>query len=495
MVLFGIGGGAAFVGVRKNVYADFDRDLRTKAGTVASLVELDDDNGIEFDFRGEFMPEFGAGERPEYFQMWVGSDVVQARSSSLGSKDLERPEPSWGTGECRPIVLPDGRPGRATLLRFIPRVDPDRVKGQLKIMVRRGADHVDATKPQLPPPEMMLVVAKGTETVRASLARFVVGFALGTGVLIGLSMHVIRRTVRSSLRPVGELAGAMAAIGARSLGRRHDPARIAELQPIVDTLNGLLMRLESAFERERRFTSSAAHELKNPIAELRTMAEVAQRWPSDPDVAATTFGELVELAKQMERTVSTLLSIARAESGLPVAGVSRPTAVAELVARIWAQLERRAAERFLAFERELEGALLLETDPVLLERILMNLLENAVEYSPPGGRIRVWHEGPPGRDVTLVVANTTNGDLDGESLQHFFEPFWRSNPTHESGGGHVGLGLSLVKALCEALGGRVSAEIVEHELRFSIDLPGAGGGVGRGGESDPRPLSRAPVLP
>jgi signal transduction histidine kinase len=264
----------------------------------------------------------------------------------------------------------------------------------------------------------------------------------------------------------------MRTIGARSLDRRLPPARTAELQPVVDTLNDLLTRLASAFERERRFTSAAAHELKNPIAELRTLAELAVRWPDDPEVAAATCAELVALAKQMERTVSTLLELARAESGLPRATEVRPTDVSGLVARAWERVATRAAERGLRFSAAVSAERVMHTDPILLDRIVSNLLDNAVEYAAPGGTIRVVANGAASA-LHLLVANTATGGVDGAALAHFFEPFWRAAPLHDGDRGHVGLGLPLVRAICEALGGRVAARLEDREVKLEVELPDA----------------------
>ena len=479
LVLLAVAGSATYLGVRRILYANLDRDLATRAQTVAALVELEN-GAIELDLPVEFMPEFGPGERPDYFELRLASGEVVARSRSLEGRELARTA-GWASGDRRPIVLPDGRPGRAVLLRFVP--EADRVRGGREggtpiFLVRPGGVLEAPVRADARPPELALVVAGGDEVVRASLRRLATGFALGSLALVALGLVLIRRTVHAALQPVGDLAGAMSAIGARSLGRRLDAPRTAELRPIAETLNGLLARLEAAFERERRFTSSAAHELRTPIAELRTLAELTERWPADPDVAAAAASELGELARQMERIVTTLLLLARAEAGLPVAGAARPTAVGDVLERVFGRLERRAGERDLDFDDELPPDIAAEVDPLLLERVLANLLENAVEYTPRGGRIRVRVEpvraGPEARFVGLVVANTTDGTLDDEALRHFFEPFWRSDPSHEDGTRHVGLGLPLVKTLAEAMGGRASAELAGRELRLRVDLPRAG---------------------
>lgn len=463
--------------MREILVTNLDRDLAARAHVLAALLEYDG-GAIEFDLPIEVMPEFGEVERPEYFQMWRagGNPLERSPSLVLARRDLDPPGAGWASGEGRPVALPDGRPGRATLLRFVPRVDPAGGEGAPTVLLVRPdgvATRVARAEPT-PPPEIELVVARGTEVVRSSLGRFIAGFVVGSLALFGAGLLLVRRAARSALRPVEDLARALSSIGAGSLERRLEPAATSELAPIVDTLNAALARLESAFERERRFNSSAAHELRTPIAELRTLAELGERWPSDPELAAAAFRDLGGLARQMERIVSALLQIARAESARDAgAAAGGPTPAREAAERVRAGLARRASERGLDLDVRVPENLSVDAEPVLLERVLANLLENAVEHSPPGGRVRVRAEARAGRSVRFTFANAAAPSIEARDLPRFFEPFWRADASHGDGPGHVGLGLTLVKALCESVGGEAAAELAHGEVVLRVDLPGA----------------------
>jgi two-component system sensor histidine kinase QseC len=263
------------------------------------------------------------------------------------------------------------------------------------------------------------------------------------------------------------VADQAAAIDASTLQTRFPAQEMPlELRPICERLNELLARLEQSFERERRFSADAAHELRTPIAELRSLAEVALKWPSGDGEAKTSFADTLAAARQMEGIVNGLLAITRCEAGKQRT-VREQVEVAKLVDELWQPFVDKARSKELSVTRDVPAEARLETDRALFGSILNNLLSNAVEYTPPKGSIRIRYHLQDNRWV-VTVANAV-GNLRAEDLPHLFQRFWRKD-TARSTPEHSGLGLSLARAFAETLGMTLRAELVtEQELALTLE--------------------------
>jgi two-component system sensor histidine kinase QseC len=299
-----------------------------------------------------------------------------------------------------------------------------------------------------------------------SLMLAAVGLSVGTALAVSL-------TVRRGLRPLEQLAAEADAVRADSLHHRFSTQGLpAELRPICGRLNELLARLQEAFERERRFTADVAHELRTPIAELRSLAEVALRWPQDAS-PAQNYRDVLDVARHMESVVAALLEIARCESGMRRAG-AETIDVCDIVTEAWKPHESLAIARGLEVCWDLPATANVCSDRAMLLGMIGNLLCNAVSYAPPGGRIecRVRHTTD---GVELAIVNTCN-TLRTEDLPRLFEPFWRKDAAR-TGGVHAGLGLPLVAAYAATLGVSLRVELAptEDEFRIQLHLPAATG--------------------
>ena len=433
-VALGTAGGVALYWLlRADLVGEFDRTSQVTAQRLAAFVERSQGQ-LTFDTSGEVLPAFEPGEHPDYFQIWLPDGVTLARSASLttGTLPLEAGTPQsprrWN------VTLPNGRPGRAAGIRFVPHEDdefPD-AKGV-------GAGPADVT----------LTVARDRAGLDLMLRQLATALVLVNVFSVTATALVGGIVVRSGLRPLGRLASHAASIDATSLAFRFPTDHMpSELAPIGQRLNDLLGRLDSSFARERRFSADVAHELRTPIAELRTLAEVALRWPDDAGTARSALQDALGVALQMESIATGLLTLARCEGGLlPV----HPEAILlhTTVRDLWEPLAARADAKSLSVALAVREDATWHTDPVALRVIVGNLLTNAVEYASVAGELRVHTDGPAA-SPRLLISNTTN-QLREEDLPHLFDRFWRKDAARTSSD-HCGLGLALAQAYARALG-------------------------------------------
>ena len=292
---------------------------------------------------------------------------------------------------------------------------------------------------------------------------------LGAGALTVLS-GLVYLGVRGGLAPLDRLgATRVSAVDADSLGTRFPIEPLpGELQPIVSRLNDLFGRLESAFQRERRFTATAAHELRTPLAELRALAEVNLNTPATEDENTQSWRDALDTTLRMESLALRLLDLARAEDP---AMIKRRTSVSLTHAfdEAWRPWAGCAAARGLRVRANFQEGLTAKTDPTLLAVVLGNLCGNAATHAPAGTPIAVQgHRATEG--VTLAFRNRSE-DLTAEDVPHLFERFWRKDGARGNGQ-HHGLGLALAAEFAELLEGRLSARLLpSDEVEFILWLP------------------------
>jgi len=367
------------------------------------------------------------------------------RSDSLAGADLPRPD---RPGRPRRVRLPNGHNGRALLLKYSPSQEIGEHSG-------------NETKPQL-----LLVVASDSEALAEALTELLSIGAVSGVLLAGAMLWVIPRVLKRGMQPLAQLGEQAAGIDANSLTTRFPVSGLAaELQPIVSRLNELLARLEVSFERERRFSADLAHELRTPLAELRSLAECSIKWPESREAGADQ--EVLAVAMQMQTIVTNLLMLARAEQQ-QATGPLVPVDLRLLVEDAWQSYCTRAEERGLKVRWELAPAII-PADAGLLRSIVGNLFENAADYAPVGGDVLVRLEQSEA-GVILRVANRAEG-LEPADVAKLFDRFWRKEEAR-TGGRHFGLGLPLARMFAQAMGWTLTATMDEQrQLEFTLTGP------------------------
>jgi len=432
---------AVYPAARRWLTTEFDAALLAKARALTTLPEAGRE-GINLIFTERVLPEYQRTNAPEYFQVWLGDGAVLARSPSLGDGTLPRRVGPEKTPAHWSLTLPDGRPGRAVGIGYsLENAAPTNANAEFAFAV---------------------VLARDTLQLQRTLRHLVMSLVIGGVALIALMVWVVGRATRAGLRPLDSLAREVTGVHATTLAQRFQlDGTPAELQPVVEQLNQLMARLETAFAREQRFAASAAHELLTPVSELRVLAEAAARWRDDPEATAQFAADVQETALQMERMIRALLALARADGGAAEAP-REPVDISALLEELRGGVEVRLRARQLTLDwPETTPGIIALADATQARAILANLLDNAVEHTPDGGRV-CCRLGRNGEGFLLTLTNPNPG-LTPEDLPHLFEPFWRKDPAR-SDRAHAGLGLPLARAFAERLGWKLSVELTEGSL-------------------------------
>jgi len=440
LVSFGLllvcGTAGIYLSTRAALLEEFDQALRAKANTVISATEQHGDR-VDVELSDQFLHEFDDGVPVDFFQLRRADGSTALRSKSLGENDLPVATPSPRRPVFWNLATPTGRQGRAVAYAFSPPKEGDESAPRTPLTLVFASDRGELN-----------------ETLLA-LAWVLIG---GGAVLLSATVLIVPRVLRKELSPLDQLAEQAARIDAGSLSNRFPTEVPGEIKPISERLNLLLSRLEESFERERRFSADLAHELRTPIAELRSLAEVSLQWPDSGP--AETNADVLAIALQMEGIVTRLLELLRSERGQLQLRLET-VRLGEIIESVWLRFHRSAEEKRLQVIRNVPPAERIQTDPVLLRSILANLVSNAVEYTPPGGIIRLDVE-VGGGQFTIRISNTA-ADLDATDLPRLFERFWRKDQAR-SDSQHCGLGLSLAHAFAQVLGGKLTASITADSL-------------------------------
>ena len=316
--------------------------------------------------------------------------------------------------------------------------------------LQQGLPTGTSTMPVPVPDPFSQLEFQNSVNVRKLLVASGVALAGMTVISVGLGWLMARR----ALRPLRAMASTARAISERSLHRRlavQGPQD--EIKGLADTFDGLLERLEDAFKAQRRFVANASHELRTPLTLSRSLLEIAL---ADPDASAPdlrrTCQRVLASNQHLERLIEALLTLARSQRGLDVrVEVDLAAVAAESVDALGPQ----AAARQCRIESVFAPART-EGDERLIERLIGNLVDNAVRYNVPGGRVTVRTGLESGRP-TLRVLNT-GPEIAPSQIDTLFEPFQRLDTTrvhHEQGG--LGVGLSIVAAIALAHGAELRA--------------------------------------
>jgi signal transduction histidine kinase len=333
-----------------------------------------------------------------------------------------------------------------------------------------------------------LVLAQRT----ADLHSLLLGSGIALGVMTVVSVLLGWLVAGRILRPLRTITNAARHISEESLDQRlalEGPAD--ELKDLADIIDGLLERLHAAFEAQRQFVANAAHELRAPLTLERAMLQVTLADPGlTLDVLRATCDDVIDSGRQQEQLIEALLTLARSQRGLDHKEELDLAVIAGDVADARKQTAMAAG---LQFDLGLRSAPVLG-DAQLIQRLVANLLDNALHYNRAGGSVRMVTEGNEagGR---LIVTNS-GPVVPQDQIARLLEPFQRVAPGRAGEHEGFGLGLSIVQAIVKAHGARLlvtggSEGGLNVEIRFPARLtPSDEGAVSENGRGQRRPRTR-----
>jgi heavy metal sensor kinase len=282
--------------------------------------------------------------------------------------------------------------------------------------------------------------------------------ALGLALVPLLALSIIGGyfLTRRGLAPLGAMAEQSRRITGENLSARLAIGNAAEeLALFATSFNALLSRLDQSFETMRRFVQDASHEIRTPLSVIRGEADVALSRDRTAAEYRESLAVIHEEARRLSRLVEDLLNLARADAGR-VQLRMEDLYLNELVAECCRSVEPMATARNLKLQCSAPADIPLRGDEELLRRMVLNLLDNAIRYTPSGGKISAAVESHNG-EARIRVADTGVG-IPAEAAAHVFERFYRVDPARSrngSGNGSFGLGLSIVKWIAESHRGAV----------------------------------------
>ncbi|MGO9669860.1 MAG: sensor histidine kinase [Streptosporangiaceae bacterium] len=303
-----------------------------------------------------------------------------------------------------------------------------------------------------------------TVDLHALVFESAIALAVMAAIAVALGWLVAGRV----LRPLRAITATARRISATSLHERLAlDGPDDEFTELAGTLNGLLARLEASFQAQRHFVASASHELRTPLTLDRTLLQVALRNPGTTvEQWRLTGREVLESGKQQERLLEALLTLATSEGGLCH---REPVDLGEVTYAGLRGAKSRIERDRLRVETSVSPAPVLG-DPDLIDRLVANLLDNAVRHNLPGGTVEVSTAVRDGRAV-LTVANSGLVVPPAE-VDRLFEPFQRLETARTSDGSGHGLGLSIVRAIAAAHGAVLAAHAPpEGGLRIEVAFP------------------------
>jgi heavy metal sensor kinase len=323
-----------------------------------------------------------------------------------------------------------------------------------------------------PPPGIQpaaLVIARSTKQIDQALAgllrTLIIAVPLALALAAGGGIFLARR----ALKPVDKISQTAQEIEENDLSRRINVNTKDELGRLAATLNAMIARLEKAFQRQKQFTSDASHELRTPLSVIEAESTLALQ----KERPSTDYRQSLEIISQESRQMSSLidqfLTLARADAGKDQWNFTEVN-LGKLITNLSTDVEVLCQEKGLSFQLGQTQDLVVKGDEARLRELFMNILDNAIRYTPAPGTVSVSlrREG----QMAVVAITDTGVGIPAEDIPFIFERFYRVDKSRSRAEGGSGLGLAICRHIAEAHRGKIEVESqVGAGSTFSVWLP------------------------
>jgi heavy metal sensor kinase len=433
---------AVYEVVEHRLAAELDRQLRIDFDLVEGQLDVDSDGKLVWLVRGAH-GDGGFARLFAWFEVWSEDGELLLRHWPIAESEIKQPLPAPTT----------------TTLQF----RDYRFKNDLPVrLMERPARLRDRG--------VVLRMFRDRSSMEQTLRQIIEVFAITLPFSVALASLGGYLLARRSLAPVSAMATQARSITSESLEARLPiPNPHDEFGQLAAIINETLARLESSFHELKRFTADASHELRTPLTALRTVGEVALRRRDDLAAYREAIQSMLEEAQRLSELTDALLTLARAETA-PAPALAQPVHVDEVIRDVACSLNDLAADKQQTLEIVSDAEMVAHGDRQLLRQALMNIVHNAIRYSPAHTSIVVRAE-RQGDDLTIEVVDTGPG-IDRAHRDKVFERFFRIDSGRARADGGHGLGLAIAKASIERQGGRIElASEITCGSTFRITLP------------------------
>jgi heavy metal sensor kinase len=323
-----------------------------------------------------------------------------------------------------------------------------------------------------PPPGIQpaaLVIARSTKQIDQALAGLVHTIIIAIPLALALAAGGGIFLARRALKPVDKIAQTAQEIEESDLSRRINVNTKDELGRLAATLNAMIGRLEKAFQRQKQFTSDASHELRTPLAVIEAESTLALQKERPSSDYRQSLEIISQESSQMSSLIDQLLTLARADAGKEQWNFTEVN-LGKLISNLSTDVEVLCQEKGLSFQLGQTQDLVVKGDETRLRELFMNLLDNAIRYTPTPGTISISlrREG----QMAVVAITDTGVGIPAEDIPFIFERFYRVDKSRSRAEGGSGLGLAICRHIAEAHGGKIEVESqVGVGSTFSVWLP------------------------
>ena len=314
-----------------------------------------------------------------------------------------------------------------------------------------------------------LIIGRSTrqidEALHGLVRTLVIAVPLALAVAAGGGIFLARR----ALKPVDKIAQTAQEIEENDLSQRINVHTKDELGRLAATLNEMIGRLQGAFQRQKQFTSDASHELRAPLAVIEAESSLALQKERPPSDYRQSLETISQEARQMSSLIQQLLILARADAGKEQWDFTEVD-LGKLTTNLSTDIEVLCQEKGLNFQLGQPQDLVVRGDEARLRELFMNLLDNAIIYTPSPGTVSVSlrREG----QMAVVAIKDTGVGIPAEDTPFIFERFYRVDKSRSRADGGIGLGLAICQHIAEAHGGKIEVESqVGVGSTFSVWLP------------------------